>query len=95
MSEPARLLTAIADARLDSVPLVAITGQVSQALIGTDAFQEVDTYGLTLPVTKHNFLVRRPAELLEIVPLARRSKGPYQRRQLDHGQVRRRAQARG
>jgi acetolactate synthase-1/2/3 large subunit len=64
------LLTAIADARLDSVPLVAITGQVSQALIGTDAFQEVDTYGLTLPVTKHNFLVRDPAELLEIVPLA-------------------------
>ncbi|HZL46240.1 MAG TPA: biosynthetic-type acetolactate synthase large subunit [Opitutaceae bacterium] len=64
------LLTPIADARLDSVPLVAITGQVAQALIGTDAFQEVDTYGLTLPVTKHNFLVRHPAELLEIVPLA-------------------------
>jgi len=64
------LLTAIADARLDSVPLVAITGQVSQSLIGTDAFQEVDTYGLTLPITKHNFLVRSAAELLEIVPLA-------------------------
>ena len=64
------LLTAIADARLDSVPLVAITGQVPQALIGTDAFQEVDTYGLTLPVTKHNFLVRTAAELTEIVPLA-------------------------
>jgi acetolactate synthase-1/2/3 large subunit len=64
------LLTAIADARLDSVPLVAITGQVAQSLIGTDAFQEVDTYGLTLPVTKHNFLVRHPAELLEVVPLA-------------------------
>ena len=64
------LITALADARLDSVPLVAITGQVSQSLIGTDAFQEVDTYGLTLPVTKHNFLVRHPAELLEIVPLA-------------------------
>ena len=64
------LLTAIADARLDSVPLVAITGQVAQALIGTDAFQEVDAYGLTLPITKHNFLVRHPAELLEIVPLA-------------------------
>jgi len=63
------LLTAIADARLDSVPLVALTGQVSQALIGTDAFQEVDTYGLTLPVTKHNFLVRHPNELLEMVPL--------------------------
>jgi len=64
------LLTAIADARLDSVPLVAITGQVPLSLIGTDAFQEVDTYGLTLPVTKHNFLVRDVAELLEIVPLA-------------------------
>ncbi len=64
------LITAIADARLDSVPLVAITGQVPQALIGTDAFQEVDTYGLTLPVTKHNFLVRDARELLEIVPLA-------------------------
>jgi acetolactate synthase-1/2/3 large subunit len=50
--------------------LVALTGQVSQALIGTDAFQEVDTYGLTLPVTKHNFLVRHPNELLEMVPLA-------------------------
>jgi len=64
------LLTAIADARLDSVPLVAITGQVSQALIGTDAFQEVDTYGLTVPITKHNFLVRSAAELLEVIPLA-------------------------
>lgn len=64
------LLTAIADARLDSIPLVAITGQVPQALIGTDAFQEVDTYGLTLPITKHNFLVRSIAELLETVPLA-------------------------
>ncbi len=64
------LLTAIADARLDSVPLVAITAQVPQALIGTDAFQEVDTYGLTLPITKHNFLVRSIDELLETVPLA-------------------------
>lgn len=64
------LLTAIADARMDSVPLVAITGQVPQSLIGTDAFQEVDTYGLSLPITKHNFLVRDVSELLEIVPLA-------------------------
>jgi acetolactate synthase I/II/III large subunit len=64
------LLTAIADARLDSIPLVAITGQVPQALIGTDAFQEVDTYGLTVPITKHNFLVRSAAELLEVIPLA-------------------------
>ncbi len=64
------LLTAIADARLDSIPLVALTGQVPQALIGTDAFQEVDTYGLTVPITKHNFLVRSVAELLETVPQA-------------------------
>lgn len=64
------LLTAIADARLDSIPLVALTGQVPQSLIGTDAFQEVDTYGLTVPITKHNFLVRDVAELPEIVPLA-------------------------
>ncbi|MBE2213571.1 MAG: biosynthetic-type acetolactate synthase large subunit [Opitutaceae bacterium] len=64
------LITAIADARLDSVPLVAITGQVPQALIGTDAFQEVDAYGLTLPITKHNFLVRSAAELMDVVPQA-------------------------
>lgn len=62
------LLTAIADAKLDSVPLVAITGQVPRAMIGTDAFQEIDTYGLTIPITKHNYLVRSAAELLEIVP---------------------------
>jgi len=64
------LLTAIADARLDSIPLVAITGQVPTSMIGTDAFQEVDTYGLTLPITKHNFLIRQPEELLEVIPLA-------------------------
>ena len=64
------LLTAIADAKLDSIPLVAITGQVPKALIGTDAFQEVDTYGLTIPITKHNFLVSDAAELLEVIPRA-------------------------
>jgi acetolactate synthase-1/2/3 large subunit len=64
------LLTAIADAKLDSIPLVAITGQVSKAMIGTDAFQEVDTYGLTIPITKHNFLVGSADELLEIIPRA-------------------------
>ncbi len=64
------LLTAIADAKLDSVPLVAITGQVPTALLGTDAFQEVDTYALTLPITKHNFLVMRTEDLLEVVPRA-------------------------
>ncbi|MDF9827089.1 acetolactate synthase-1/2/3 large subunit [Ereboglobus sp. PH5-5] len=64
------LITAIADARLDSIPLVAITGQVAQSLIGTDAFQEVDFYGLTVPITKHNYLVRNVRELLHIVPEA-------------------------
>ena len=49
------LLTAIADAKLDSIPVVAITGQVSTNLIGTDAFQEVDTFGLSFPITKAQF----------------------------------------
>jgi len=64
------LLTAIADARLDSVPLVCITGQVPSSMLGTDAFQEVDTYGLTVPITKHNFLVRSARELLDVIPRA-------------------------
>ena len=64
------LLTAIADAKLDSIPLIAITGQVPRNMIGTDAFQEVDTFGLSLPITKHNFLVRSAAELLEVIPRA-------------------------
>lgn len=57
------LLTAIADARMDSVPVVAITGQVPLSLIGTDAFQEVDTYGLSIPVTKHNFMIKNVKEI--------------------------------
>ncbi|HVN28816.1 MAG TPA: thiamine pyrophosphate-binding protein, partial [Candidatus Binataceae bacterium] len=64
------LVTAIADAKLDSIPIVAITGQVPRALIGTDAFQEVDTLGMTMSITKHSFLVRDAAELLEVVPEA-------------------------
>lgn len=64
------LLTAIADAKLDSVPLVAITGQVPRSMIGTDAFQEVDTYGLSIPITKHNYLVNSAEELLEVIPNA-------------------------
>lgn len=64
------LLTAIADAKLDSIPLVAITGQVARAMIGTDAFQEVDTYGLSIPITKHNFLVTSAEELLTVIPRA-------------------------
>ncbi|MBN8281696.1 acetolactate synthase large subunit [Zoogloea sp.] len=64
------LITAIADAKLDSIPIIALTGQVPLSMIGTDAFQEVDTYGLTIPITKHNFLVRSAKELLTAVPAA-------------------------
>jgi acetolactate synthase-1/2/3 large subunit len=63
-------LTAIADAMLDSIPIICITGQVPGSMIGTDAFQEVDVYGLSLPITKHNFLARSAEELLEIIPQA-------------------------
>ncbi|WP_461211193.1 acetolactate synthase large subunit [Desulfocurvus sp. DL9XJH121] len=63
-------LTALADAKLDSVPLVCITGQVARTLIGTDAFQEVDTYGMSIAATKHNFLVRSVEDLLTIIPEA-------------------------
>lgn len=69
------LLTAIADAKLDSIPVVAITGQVASSFIGTDAFQEIDTYGMTLPITKHNFLVRSAQELLTVIPEAFRIAG--------------------
>src|SRR6266566_1736449 len=57
------LVTPLADAYMDSVPIVAITGQVAQPLIGTDGFQEADICGITLPITKHNFLVTDPAEI--------------------------------
>ena len=57
------LVTPIADAHMDSVPMVAITGQVGAAMIGTDAFQEADIRGITMPITKHNFLVTDPAEI--------------------------------
>ncbi|MGF6880618.1 acetolactate synthase-1/2/3 large subunit [Nocardia sp. GAS34] len=57
------LVTPIADAQMDSVPLVAITGQVGRSLIGTDAFQEADISGITMPVTKHNFLVNDPIDI--------------------------------
>ncbi len=60
-------VTGIADAFMDSIPLVVITGQVSTALIGTDAFQEADTVGLTRHCTKHNYLVKDPADLATIV----------------------------
>jgi acetolactate synthase-1/2/3 large subunit len=57
------LVTPIADAHMDSVPLVAITGQVPSAAIGTDAFQEADIRGITMPITKHNYLVTDPADI--------------------------------
>ncbi|HET8588290.1 MAG TPA: acetolactate synthase large subunit [Nakamurella sp.] len=57
------LVTPIADAHMDSVPVVAITGQVGRSLLGTDGFQEADICGITMPVTKHNFLVTDPAEI--------------------------------
>jgi acetolactate synthase-1/2/3 large subunit len=61
------LVTPIADAYMDSVPIVAITGQVPRPAIGSDAFQEADICGITLPITKHNFLVTDPADLPRIV----------------------------
>ncbi len=61
------LLTGIADAFMDSVPLVAITGQVPLPLLGTDAFQEVDIFGMSMPVVKHSVIVRDIADLGEIV----------------------------
>src|SRR5574344_1447175 len=64
------LLTAIADARCDSVPIIAITGQVNTALIGTDAFQEADTFGLSFPITKHSMMIKNPADLLTAIPEA-------------------------
>ncbi|MEY4434962.1 MAG: hypothetical protein RIR16_1002 [Actinomycetota bacterium] len=57
------LVTAIADAHMDSVPLLAITGQVGSHLIGTDAFQEADIVGITMPITKHSFLVTKPEDV--------------------------------
>ncbi len=57
------LVTALADAQMDSVPVVAITGQVPSAAIGTDAFQEADIRGITMPITKHNYLITDPAEI--------------------------------
>jgi acetolactate synthase-1/2/3 large subunit len=57
------LVTPLADAHMDSVPIVAITGQVPSSAIGTDAFQEADIRGITMPVTKHNFLITDPDEI--------------------------------
>lgn len=64
------LLTAIADARCDSIPIIAITGQVNSYLLGTDAFQEADTFGLSLSITKHSVMVKNAEELLKVIPEA-------------------------
>ncbi|HXD62623.1 MAG TPA: acetolactate synthase large subunit [Lacisediminihabitans sp.] len=64
------LVTAIADAHMDSVPLLAITGQVFSTSMGTDAFQEVDIVGITMPITKHSFLVTRPEDVPATVAAA-------------------------
>jgi acetolactate synthase-1/2/3 large subunit len=61
------LVTPLADAKMDSVPIVALTGQVPTPVVGNDAFQEADITGITMPVTKHNFLVKDPAEIVETV----------------------------
>lgn len=64
------LVTGIADAKMDSIPIIAITGQVSYSFIGTDAFQEIDIYGITIPITKHNFFIRSIEELFTVIPEA-------------------------
>ncbi|MEM1318299.1 MAG: acetolactate synthase 2 catalytic subunit [Pseudomonadota bacterium] len=61
------LVTGIADAYMDSVPLVAITGQVAQGVMGTDAFQEIDIFGITMPVVKHSYIVRDTDELPHVI----------------------------
>ena len=64
------LVTGIATAMLDSIPMVCITGQVSSKVLGTDAFQEVDITGITLPITKHNFLITRTEDIAPAIRLA-------------------------
>jgi acetolactate synthase-1/2/3 large subunit len=61
------LITGLVDSLMDSIPIVAITGQVHSSLIGSDAFQEADTFGITRPCTKHNYMVKKVAELPQIV----------------------------
>ncbi|MGY9023482.1 MAG: thiamine pyrophosphate-binding protein, partial [Candidatus Nanopelagicales bacterium] len=61
------LVTPIADAYMDSVPMVAITGQVPSTSIGTDAFQEADIRGITMPITKHSFLITDPAQISQAI----------------------------
>ncbi|AIE75794.1 Acetolactate synthase large subunit [Synechocystis sp. PCC 6714] len=61
------LVTGIANAHLDSVPMVVITGQVGRSMIGSDAFQEIDIFGITLPIVKHSYVVRSAADMARIV----------------------------
>src|SRR6202167_5006078 len=61
------LVTPLADAYMDSVPIVAITGQIPSAQIGTDGFQEADISGITIPITKHNFLVTKPEDIARTI----------------------------
>src|SRR5260370_2256897 len=61
------LVTGLVDSMMDSIPVVALTGQVSTKLIGSDAFQEADTFGITRSCTKHNFLVKTVAELPQVI----------------------------
>ena len=61
------LVTGLVDAMMDSIPIVALTGQVTSKLIGSDAFQEADTFGITRSATKHNFLVKNLAELPQVL----------------------------
>lgn len=61
------LVTGIATAYMDSIPMVVVTGQVPRKMIGTDAFQETDIYGITLPIVKHSYVVRDPADMARIV----------------------------
>jgi acetolactate synthase I/II/III large subunit len=61
------LVTGIATAHMDSIPMVIVTGQVSRSAIGTDAFQETDIYGITLPIVKHSYVVRDPRDMARIV----------------------------
>ncbi|MEM8602446.1 MAG: biosynthetic-type acetolactate synthase large subunit [Cyanobacteria bacterium P01_H01_bin.121] len=61
------LVTGIATAQMDSVPMIVVTGQVSRAAIGTDAFQETDIFGITLPIVKHSYVVRDPRKMAQVV----------------------------
>ena len=61
------LVTGIANAKMDSIPLVVITGQVTRNFIGTDAFQETDIFGITLPIVKHSYTIRDTKKLLKLL----------------------------